>query len=178
MIKNNLFKLIAAGLLFSSVVLSCELSLYHSTHQWKDETNQDFELSKLEGKKVIMAMAYTSCQGTCPMMVSKLKKIEALFQSKNIPVEIALVTFDPGFDTPKRNQEYYREKMGIKNANWHFLNGSEVDTRKLSMLLGVKYARNPESGMIIHDNKVILLNEHGEIEKKLESLDEENKNLL
>ncbi len=179
MIAKNFLKLLLLSLfLFQVSAESCELSLYHSTHSWKDESNHEFSLGQLKGKKVIMAMAYTSCQGTCPMIVSKLKKAEAVFKEKNIPVEVAIITFDPGFDTPERHQAYYREKMGIKNSNWHFLNGSEAETRKMSMLLGVKYARNQASGMIIHDNKIILLNEHGEIEKKLESLDEEEKNLL
>lgn len=178
MIKKLFYVLILSLLVFNTNINAGELSLYQSTHSWKDETNHEFALGQLNGKKVIMAMAYTSCQGTCPMIISKLKKAEAVFKEKNIPVEVAIVTFDPGFDTPERHQAYYREKMGIKNSNWHFLNGSEGETRKLSMLLGVKYARNQASGMIIHDNKIILLNENGEIEKKLESLDEDEKNLL
>lgn len=155
-----------------------EMSLYQATHNWKDENNKEFALSSLQGKKIIMAMAYTSCQGTCPLIVSKLKKIEARFNEKNIPIEVAIVTYDPEFDTPERHQAFYREKMGIKNENWHFLSGPQSETRKISLLLGIKYARNPSSGMIIHENKVILLDEHGRIEKKLESLDADEKVLL
>lgn len=162
----------------TSCLYASDLSLYHSSYDWKDEKNKNFKLHDLEGRKVIMAMAYTSCQGTCPMIVSKLKKIERIYLNKKIPVEIAVITFDPGFDTPERNTAYYREKMGIKKENWHFLTGSDAETRKMSMLLGVRFAKNPESGTIIHDNKIILINEQGEIEKKIESLDEDEEKLL
>lgn len=155
-----------------------DTSLYNVKSGWKDEFGKDFSFGNMQGKKVVVAMAYTSCQGTCPMIVSKLKKIEKLFADKKISHEFIIVTFDPGFDTPAHNQEFYREKMGIKNANWHFLNGSESDTRKLSMLLDIKFAKNPKSGMIIHDNKIILLNESGEIEKRIESLEESETKLI
>jgi protein SCO1/2 len=136
-------------------------SLYQETYLWKDESDRDFSLSSLKGKNVIMAMAYTSCQGTCPLIISKLKKMEAEAIEKNAPVDIVVITFDPAFDIPHRTYAYYREKLGIKNSNWHFLTGSEAETRKLSMLLGVKYARNPQNGMIIHDMKFIKLNSLG-----------------
>lgn len=177
-IKQFLLGIVFVFSVISDPLKAAGLSLYQATHSWKDEANREFSLSELQGKKVIMVMAYTSCQGTCPMIVSKLKKIEVLYKEKKIPVEIAMITFDPGFDTPERNQSYYRGQMGITNMNWHFLTGSDAETRKMSMLLGIRYTRNPSSGMIIHDNKIVLLNEQGEIEKKLESLDEDEKNLL
>lgn len=178
MIYKNMISVLFIILTIFSSAFASEMSLYNSSYEWKDENNKSYHLSDLRGKKVIMAMAYTSCQGTCPMIVSKLKKIENLFLDKKIPVEVAIITFDPEFDTPERNFSYYRGKMNIKKENWHFLNGLDSETRKMSMLLGVKYARNPQSGMIIHDNKIILLNEKGEIEKKIESLDEDESKLV
>jgi protein SCO1/2 len=177
-----IYKTIALSIMLILNMLSLssasELSLYQSTANWKDEKNNTFSLGGMKGKKVVMAMAYTSCQGTCPMIVSKLKKIEKLFNEKNIKVDVIVITFDPGFDTPERNYSFYREKMSITKDNWHFLNGSDNETRKMSMLLGIKYAVNPTSRAIIHDNKIILINETGEIERKLESLDDSEAGLI
>ncbi|MGZ3808657.1 MAG: SCO family protein [Bacteriovorax sp.] len=157
-----------------SPVHSSDMSLYRSSsYEWKDEKNKSFKLSNLHGKKVLMAMAYTSCQGTCPMIVSKLKKSEKLFLDKKVSVEVVLITFDPEFDTPARNLSYYREKMSIEKESWHFLSGSDSETRKMSMLLGIRYAKNPQSGTIVHDNKIVLINEEGEIQKRIEGLDED-----
>lgn len=155
-----------------------DLSIYNSTLLWKDDKNNDYLISQSKGKKLLMAMAYTSCQGTCPMIVSKLKKVEKLFLKNNIPVDIVIISFDPTIDIPAVSSEYYRNKMGIKKDNWHFLSGSVNDTRKISMLLGIRFAINPISKAIVHDNKIILLNENGVVEKKLESLDDEEQILL
>ena len=64
-----------------------------------------------------------------------------------------------------------RTETGHFNPNWSFLVGSEEDTRTLAMLLGIKYSRNPISGDIMHDNKIVLLNGTGEITKELLGLD-------
>ncbi|MBY0416016.1 MAG: SCO family protein [Bdellovibrionales bacterium] len=172
----NFFLLILLNLF--SLANASDLSVYNSTLPWKDDKNNDFVLSQSRGKKLLIAMAYTSCQGTCPMIISKLKKAEKLFLKNNIPVDVVIISFDPSIDIPAVSTEYYRNKMGIKKDNWHFLNGSENDTRKMSMLLGIRFAKNPISKAIVHDNKIILLNENGVIEKKLESLNDDEQNLF
>lgn len=178
MIYKKLFLVLILSLNLISFAKAADQSIYHSQSTWKDETNKEFPLVNLKGKKVVVAMAYTSCQATCPMIISKLKTVESLFNQKNIQVEVVVITFDPGFDTPERNMTFYREKMGIKKTNWHFLTGSENDTRKISMLLGIKFSVNPETKAIIHDSKIILLNEVGEIEKRLKNLDDNPANLV
>ena len=49
--------------------------------------------------------------------------------------------------------------------------GAEEDTRTLVMLLGIKYSRHPNSGDIMHDNKIVLLNGAGEVTKERFGLD-------
>lgn len=182
MIYNKIiFSFIFLVCLFSgmnSFAESSPLSIFNAETKWKDEKNNDFLLRELKGKKFIVAMTYTSCQGSCPMTVSKLKRAENLFVQKNIPVDIVLITFDPVFDTPEKHLAFYREKMGIKKTNWHFLTGTDNETRKISMILGIKYSRNPVSKIINHDNKILLINENGEIEKMVESLSENESMLL
>lgn len=147
-------------------------SIYEAKINFKDETNTEFALKSLEGKTVLMSMAYTSCQGTCPLIVKRLKHLEKVLAEKNIKAEVVIVTYDPAFDKPAHLTEYYRESMGIKSPNWHFLVASDRETRMMSMLLGIKYSRNKENGVIIHDNKVVYLNKAGEITGRIESLED------
>lgn len=179
--KKMLFSFIVLISLFSvtnTFAESSPLSIFNAETKWKDEKNNDFLLKELKGKKFILAMTYTSCQGSCPMTVSKLKRAEKLFDQKNIPVEVVLITFDPAFDTPEKHLAFYREKMGLKKTNWHFLTGTDNETRKISMILGIKYSMNPVSKIINHDNKILLINEKGEIEKMVESLSDNESMLL
>lgn len=149
-----------------------ESSLYKARVKLNDERGQFFNLENLKDKKVIMTMAYTRCQIMCPMIINKVKKVEALYKQKNIPVEVVVVTFDPRFDNPSRLHSYYRDELNIKHENWHFLVGSETQTRMLSLILGIKYSVNPKSKIIMHDNKILVLNNEGVIEKRYETLDE------
>lgn len=178
MIYNKMTLALMLLLNVFSAANATDLSLYQSSLKWKDENNKDFLLSSLRGKKTILAMAFTSCPGSCPLIVSKLKKIETLFILKKIPVEMVIISFDPAVDTPERSFSFYRETMNLTKANWHFLNGSENDTRKISMLLGIRFSVNPVSKAINHDNKIILLNENGDIENKLENLEEDESKLI
>lgn len=162
----------------NAIAESSPQSIFNADTKWKNEKNNEFFLSELKGKKFILAMTYTSCQGSCPMTVSKLKRTEKLFEQKNIPIDVVLITFDPAVDTPEKHLSFYREKMGIKKTNWHFLTGTTNETRKFSMLLGIKYSMNPLSKIINHDNKILLINENGEIEKMVESLSDNESMLL
>lgn len=152
-------------------------SLFSSNLQWKNDHGRTVKLGELRGKWVVTAMMYTSCQSSCPLIVQKMRKIESLFKEHGKQTEFLLITFDPERDTPTKLKNY-REKTSINEANWHFWSGSVADTRKLSMLLGIKYAKDPESGEFMHDNKIILLSPNGTIEAKLQSLGESEADLL
>lgn len=172
-----IFKFILLILINQAAWAAADSNLHEAHMKWTDEKSQPFLMQSMAGKKMIMAMAYTTCQGTCPMIVSKLKKVEKLFEQSNIPHEVVIVTYDPAIDTPARQNNFYREKMGLKKESWHFLNGSDSDTKKLSLILGIRYAKNPESGMINHENKIFVIDEKGSIQGYV-TLDEDEAKFL
>lgn len=165
-------------LLIVSINTFANDSIYVDQLNLKDEKNELFNLKKMLGKKVLVSMAYTSCQGTCPMIVSRMQKLEKKLNAKNIFPEVVIITYDPEFDTPAHMTDYYREKMGIKNTNWHFLVGTESDSRMSSLLLGIKYSRNAETKVVIHDNKIILLDEEGKIKSRVESFQDDDSKII
>lgn len=167
--KNKFLTFLFCLISFSAMADST--SLYEAPMKWKNEFNKNFQMSELRGKKVIVAMAYTRCQIMCPLIISKVKKLEAYYLQKNIPIQVAVITFDPTFDTPERLHSYYRDEIKIKGDNWNFITGPSNQTRMMSMLLGIKYSINPKSKIIMHDNKLIVLDEAGKMEKRFESLD-------
>lgn len=119
---------------------------------------------------VVLTMVFTSCQATCPITMAKLKAIQARFDQEGRAAQFVVVSFDPARDTPEKLARY-RVDTGLQQPNWTFLVGSEHDTRTLAMLLGIKCARNPISGDIMHDNKIVLLDPDGAIAKELLGLD-------
>lgn len=173
--KNKLFFLVLFILSFSAFA---EGGLFNSGLTFKDEDGKVFNLSSLQGKVVLMSMAYTSCQGSCPLIVSRLKKIEEFYHSKKIEPEIVIVTYDFEKDGPEVMKKYLREKLGVKSKKWHYLVGDDSSTRFISMALGIKYAKNKESGIIIHDNKVVAFGSDGIMTGRIESLSEPNELLM
>lgn len=156
---------------------SADGSVYELSTKWKKEDSSAIELSRWKGKWVVISMMYTSCQGSCPLIVQKMRKIEKLFQEHGKPAEFVLVSFDPKRDTPAALASY-RRKIGISEPNWTFLSGTDQEARRLSMLLSIKYAQDPETGQVMHDNKIILLDPSGKIRSRLEQLNQDETELL
>ena len=173
--KNKIFFIL---LIVTSFNVFSAGGLFNSGMTFLDENGANFNLNELQGKRVLMSMAYTTCQGSCPLIISRLKNIEAFYKSKNINPEIVIVTYDHVKDRPKVMHEYMREKMGVKGANWHFIVGDESSTRFISMALGIKFSKNNDSGMILHDNKVVAFDSDGKVVGRIEKLGEANELLI
>lgn len=76
---------------------------------------------------------------------------------------------DPRADTSERLKNY-KEWQKVGFPNWHFLRGDESDTRKISVLLDIRYQEEEESGHFMHDNKLVLLDKGGRISFVLDGL--------
>ena len=161
--------LVAAAVL-AAAAASASRSLYQVPLTFRTDAGETVALDHWKGQKVVLTMVFTSCQATCPVTMAKLHAIQERFDRTGVAAHFVVVSFDPLRDTPEK-MSAYRAAAGHQNANWTFLVGSEDDTRALAMLLGIKYARNPVSGDIMHDNKIVLLDGEGEVVKELLGLE-------
>ncbi len=161
---------LAMALVLVAVTALASRSLYQVPLAFRSDAGEAVGLDHWKGQKVVLTMIFTSCQATCPYTMAKLHEIQERFDREKIAAHFAIVSFDPLRDTPERLAQY-RKDTGYTNPNWTFLVGSEDDTRMLAMLLGIKYSRNPISGDIMHDNKIVLLDADGEVVKELLGLD-------
>jgi protein SCO1/2 len=141
-------------------------SIYRTPMVWQDETGASFVLSHWKGKRVIITMWYTTCWSRCPITMQKLKDIQKRFNKRLQKVEFVLVTLDPHQDTAQALARF-RKSYGLTAPNWHFLRGSEADTRKLASLLGFGEYQNMGDG-ILHSLKISRLDEAGEIARTLD----------
>ena len=165
-----------SSILFLTVLLSLPLpylseefsptSIYRAPMVWQDETGASFVLSHWEGKSVIITMWYTTCSSRCPITLQKLKEIQKRFDERLQQAEFVLVTLDPRQDTPQALARF-RKSHGLTASNWHFLRGSETDTRKLASLLGFGKYQNMGDG-ILHTLRISRVNEAGEIARTLD----------
>ena len=79
-----------------------ETSLYQVTSTWITATEQLIHLEALRGKVQVLAMFSTTCEYTCPLLVSIMQQIEAALPAELLPQgSFVLMTFDPERDTPR-----------------------------------------------------------------------------
>lgn len=130
---------------------------------------KEVTLSKWKGTPLVVTMTYTSCQYACPRILERLKNVQKHFDKKGKKAQFLVATFDPVRDTTQKLKSH-QESVGEIAKNWKFLTGSEPELRQLSMVLGIRFEKNPESGDITHDNKILIIDESGKLVQELSGL--------
>jgi sulfatase modifying factor 1 len=139
-----------------------ERSIYQLDSSWTEDDGHAFRLRELTGEVQLLAMIYTTCTGSCPVIVKALQML-----SRNLPADLrahtrfVLVTVDPERDTVAALRAYRRE-MNLAGERWKLLRGSPADVRELAAVLGFNYEQI-ESGEFVHTNLVTVLDPRGQI---------------
>ena len=140
-------------------------SLYDLPSSWRDQRGAAVRLPSLAGTVRVVAMVYTSCHATCPLIVGELKRIEAsLPADRRGDVGFVLVSLDPARDTPGRLAEW-AERTRLDPARWTLLNGDAGAVREIAAALGVRYQPqgNPDAGDLAHTNVITVLDATGAV---------------
>jgi len=139
-------------------------SVYLLESEWRTQDSKKVYLRDLAGKKLVLSMTYTSCQHTCPTIVSNMQAIEnSLSESDRDTVRFVLVSLMPQSDTPEV-LKIYANKRGLKG--WTLLSGYDDGVRMLAMVLDVKYKVGGENE-ISHSNLITILDDQGRIEQQI-----------
>lgn len=140
--------------------------------QWNTEAGKRTSLEAWKGRWYALTFVYTSCAGSCPLTTKKLKRLDAALEKAGKPLDLVIVSLDPSHDTPEQVKQY-RARYGVEEAKrWNVLVGDDAQVRTLTMLLEFKYTKNPESGVILHDNTVYLVGPDGSVHTSMSSLDQ------
>jgi protein SCO1/2 len=137
-------------------------SVYQVGGTWLTENNESIQLASLAGKPQLIALIYTGCSNSCPIIVESMRRVE-----KQVPVNMrskmgfVLVSLTPDTDYPK-TLKAFAEKKGL-NSNWKLLRGNNELVRTLSNALNGRY-KVIKDGDVAHSNTVTLLNSQGQIQ--------------
>lgn len=145
-----------------------EDSVYLLESEWQTQDSKNIYLSDLAGKKLVLSMTYTSCQHTCPTIVSNMQAIENnLSEADRDNVSFVLVSLMPQSDTPEVLKTY-ANKRGLKG--WTLLSGHDDDVRMLAMVLDIKY-KAVANNEIAHSNLITILDDQGRILRQINGAD-------
>lgn len=137
-------------------------SVYQVGGTWQTENNQSIQLESLAGKQQVVALIFTGCSNSCPVIVESMKRVESKIPANmRDKIGFVLVSLTPETDTPKALKKF-AEKKGL-NQNWKLLRGNNELVRALSNALNGRY-KVAKDGDVAHSNTVTLLNSQGQIQ--------------
>lgn len=142
---------------------------------WRDDRGEVLRLPALQGRRLFIAMAYTSCHRFCPMTMVRLSELQRDLDALGISAEILIVSYDPGNDDPAAWHRY-RVTHRLLRDNWHFLIGTVADTEQLASLLGFEFWRDGEH--VMHDFRIVALDGDGSRRGVIDSAHDDVRNLL
>ncbi len=136
-----------------------DASLYQLHAAWTTHEGRAIDLSRLRGETVVLAMVYTSCTMTCPLITSEMLAVQrALPPDLRANVRFVLASFDPARDSVAALRAH-AVKMALDNR-WLMLRASADNVRQLAVLLGVRYRQLP-GGDFDHSNIISVLDADG-----------------
>ncbi|MDH3748776.1 MAG: SCO family protein [Gammaproteobacteria bacterium] len=109
-------------------------------HHLRDIDGQAFDLSRLQGKPLVISMIYTSCHHVCPLITKNLADTVDVAQEALGEDAFSVVTigFDWKVDTPDRMRQY-AVQQGVDLPNWYFLAADATAVNALSETLGFQF---------------------------------------
>lgn len=137
-------------------------SVYDLASEWRDQFGAELRLPDLSGRVRVVALVYTSCHTTCPLIVLDLKAIEAALPAeRRDDVGFVLVSIDPERDTPGRLAAW-AAGADLDPSRWTLLSGADDAVRELAVTLGVSYHALAD-GEVAHTNAITVLDADGAI---------------
>jgi len=144
-------------------------SIYDINMTFENQDAQWVAWQSLKGKAQVMAMIFTHCQASCPMITHEIKDAENLVPAslKN-RVGYTLISFDTKRDTAARLKSHY-DTMHL-DPSWQLLHGSAEDIQTIASLLDVKF-KKMASGDFSHSNVIIVVDASGHIVWRREGIE-------
>ena len=137
-------------------------SIFNLRSTWTNQKAERVELSSLQGKKHLIAMIYTKCTATCPLIVQDIKSVlDGLKPKQKENLKIDLFSFDPEFETQQSLMEFTK-KHKIESPLWSVYYSNKGAVSELAAALEVQY-KKLDSGVYMHSNILFLIDESGEV---------------
>ena len=133
-----------------------------------DSQTHNFTRNALLGKVWIVDFIYTNCPAECPMMTSRMQKLERQLNGKS-DVGLLSISVDPEHDSPPVLNEF-AHRYGAPTAQWYFLTGTPATVHLLAY---ETFHIGDVIGKIEHSTKFVLLDKHANIRGYYSSLDQD-----
>ncbi|MFU8805637.1 MAG: SCO family protein [Bradymonadaceae bacterium] len=133
-------------------------------------TNQDGDtvtLDQLLGKVVVLTGVYATCNGACPVIMTKLKRVTTQFAPEDLEnLAIVAITLDPESDGQEELTDMAR-RHGVSAPLYNLVGGEAAPVNDVLDKLSISRVPNKETGEIDHSNLYVLIDIEGRIAYRL-----------
>ena len=164
-----LIGVVAAGVFFFSEPAGFRGTTYAEPYPVAPEielrraNGDNFRLSEMRGKVVVLFFGYTSCPDICPTTMAELRQALEQLGSQAEQVQVLFVTVDPERDTPERVQEY----ADHFNPKFIGLSGSEAEVARVWNDYGVfrEIVKGTSAAgyLVNHTARITLIDQQGNL---------------
>ncbi len=152
-------------------------SIFNLTSDWENQNGDTVKLTTVAGKATILAMIYTHCEYSCPLITADMKQLHSLIpEGRKDDINFLIVSIDPIHDRPDTLSRFMmKEEMDEKY--WTMLTGTETKIRELAAVLGFKYKKSSLMDYA-HSNLITVLNPKGEIVEQINGFGSDKKKII
>ena len=140
--------------------------------QFTERSGSSFGNNNMQGKINIVNFFFTTCQGPCPVMNSRVSELYQKYSTTD-EVRFVSISVDPKRDSLAVLQKYARD-YGVTDNRWLFLRGEIEEVHRVSEKGFMLAGELPT----IHSTKLILIDRDQKIRGYYDSFDEESLRLL
>lgn len=146
-----------------------------------DQDGKALDLSELNDRPLALTFLYTRCRNPnrCPAVADRTGELQKLIDGAGLDgkVSLAVVTYDPEFDTPERLKEYGREHGVRVTPNVRLLRPDPAQKDEFFDRLRVTVNYNAE-GVNIHGLQLFLFDSKGRFVRRYQSVVWDNADVL
>ena len=178
---NNSFAATLAGCLLAVVSVSGSIaaaaavaplpgdSVLRLTDVYTDQQGHSFLLAQRRGQAQLVAMFYSSCRFSCPLLIDSGKGVQhALSAPERAKLRLLYLSIDPERDDT-RALAALALKRKLDPVQWTLAHTDAAGVRRTAAVLGVRY-RKLANGDFNHSSTLILLDADGRIVARTEKL--------
>lgn len=144
-------------------------SVLRLTDRFTDQKGHDFVLAQRRGQVQVVAMFYSSCRFSCPLLIDSGKGVQhALSAPERAKLGLLYLSIDPERDDT-RALAALASKRKLDPAQWTLAHTDAAGVRRTAAVLGVRY-RELANGDFNHSSALILLDGEGRVLARTEKL--------
>jgi protein SCO1/2 len=125
---------------------------------WLDDEGRPFDLRTLQGRRVVLTMAYATCHRVCPVTMRRLQQIQRELDERGGRAEFVVIGYDPEHDDAVAWHQY-RAQRHLTRGNWHFLTGTRAAVEQTARRLGFGFWLYEQH--VMHDLRIVWFDQHG-----------------